>query len=381
MNNKIIKSLVFGIFLFLFLFNLTSRIKALYAAEKKSDKDNAKSDDKKILKEAMFYQKLDNKKVRCNLCPRGCVISDGGTGFCRARQNINGTLYSINYGKIVSMNIDPIEKKPFFHVLPGSKSFSIASAGCNLRCEYCQNWQISQRSPNDVEYEYFKPEQIVDMALKSGSKSIAYTYSEPISFYEYVVDTSKLAKKKGLKNIVVTNGFINKEPLEYMLKYVDGVRVDLKGFNEDFYVKYTSGKLGPVLETLKTIKKSGRWLEIINLIVPGANDNDEDVQKLCKWVKENLGDDVPVHFTRFYPNYKMSDTPPTPESTVIRAREIALKSGLKYAYTGNIYYPDGETTYCPDGTAAIRRKGYFIEKNILKNGKCPDGYKIPGLWK
>ncbi|MEF3280333.1 MAG: AmmeMemoRadiSam system radical SAM enzyme [Elusimicrobiota bacterium] len=333
------------------------------------------------MKEAMYYEKLKDKKVKCNLCPRSCVLSDGQTGFCRARQNIGGTLYTLNYGRVVAMNVDPIEKKPFFHVLPGSKSFSIACAGCNLRCKYCQNWQISQRSPDETEYEEYSPEKLVELALKSGSKSIAYTYSEPVVFYEYMIDTAKIARSKGLKNIVVTAGFINKEPLENLLKYIDAIKVDLKGFNKNFYLKYTSGGIEPILESLRTIKKSGKWLEIVNLVIPGANDNEEDIKGLCNWIKENLGTDVPVHFTRFYPNYKMMDTPPTPLETLVKARDIAKKIGLKYVYTGNINYSEGETTYCKDGSIAIERKGFFVIKNNLKDGRCPSGDKIPGVWK
>lgn len=331
-------------------------------------------------KEAMFYEKLGDNKVKCKLCPRECVLSDGLIGFCRVRQNLGGVLYTLNYGRIASVNVDPIEKKPFFHFLPGSKSFSIAAAGCNLRCRYCQNWEISQRSVDERIDEFIPPEKIVDLAIKSGSKSIAYTYSEPIVFYEYMLDIAKIAKKKGLKNAIVTAGFINKKPLENLLEYIDAIKVDLKGFNDEFYRKYTSGDLKSILETLKIIRKSKKHLEIVNLIIPGVNDNEDDIKKLCLWIKENLGNDIPLHFTRFYPNYKMTDTPPTPKSTLIMARKIALDVGLKYVYTGNIDNPEGEATYCADGSIAIERRGFFVIKNNLKKGRCPDGTIIPGIW-
>ncbi len=377
------KKLIFLIFIIL-LFNLTSgffiKIKNSYSQTQKNESDKKDKSNNKLLKEAMFYKKLDKKRVQCNLCPRRCVIEDGQVGFCRVRQNIEGTLYSLNYGRIAAMNVDPIEKKPFFHFLPGTKSFSLACAGCNLRCKYCQNWEISQRGVAETD-PYIEPEKVVELALKSGSKSIAYTYSEPIVFYEYLIDTAKLAKEKGLKNVVVTAGYINKEPLEYMLKYVDGVKVDLKGFsNENFYLKYTSGKIQPVLETIKTIKKSGRWLEIVNLIIPQANDDEKDIKALCKWIKENIGDDVPLHFTRFYPNYQMQNTPPTPQTTIINARKISLDMGLKYVYTGNIYFPEGEATYCNDGSIAFERKGFLLVKNNTQKGICKDGTKIKGVF-
>ncbi|MCX7641050.1 MAG: AmmeMemoRadiSam system radical SAM enzyme [Elusimicrobiales bacterium] len=338
-------------------------------------------DSKKIkLKKALFYEKLDEKKVRCNLCPRRCVLGDGGIGFCRVRQNIDGVLYSLNYGKIAAINVDPIEKKPFFHFLPGTKSFSVACAGCNLRCKFCQNWQISQRNSTDDDV-FIEPEKLVELAIKSGSKSIAYTYSEPVVFFEYLIDTAKIAKKNGLKNVVVTAGFINPEPLKYMLKHVDAVKVDFKGFNPGFYLKYTQGRVEPILETMKIIKQSKKHLEIVNLVIPGGNDKIEDIKKLCSWIKENLGSDVPLHFTRFHPDYQMTQTPPTPLQTLIEARKIAIDMGIKYVYVGNISYPEGENTYCPDGSIAIERRGFLVLKNNLKNGKCPEGSFISGVWR
>jgi|Deesub1362A_J573_1020465.scaffolds.fasta_scaffold17541_2 pyruvate formate lyase activating enzyme len=344
----------------------------LYFQEKK---------EQRFLKEARYYQKLEGNLVQCNLCPRRCILREGQRGVCRVRENIGGKLYSLNYGKIVSANLDPIEKKPFFHFLPGTKTFSIAMAGCNLRCLYCQNWQISQVAPEQIPYFEMTPEEVVKKALESGAQSIAYTYSEPTVFFEFMLDTAKLAKEKGLKNVVVTSGFINPEPLRELCKYVDAIKVDLKGFNEEFYQKITKGSFQPILKAMKVIKEEGVWLEIVNLVIPGINDNEKDIRDLSLWIKENLGDEVPLHFSRFFPNYKMQNLPPTPLETIIRAREIALEVGLKYVYTGNVRYPEGESTFCPQsGQLAIERQGYFLIQNNLEEGICPSGEKIPGIW-
>ncbi len=378
MTNSLYLKKYFYIFLFInFIFFLEFKHKKIFAKDLIKDKKIKKESN---LKEAMFYEKLKDKKVKCNLCPRGCVLKDGESGFCRVRQNIEGTLYSLNYSKVAAINIDPIEKKPFFHFLPGTKAFSVACPGCNLRCKYCQNWDISQRGASDSIDRFLSPKELVDAALKSGAKSIAYTYSEPTVFYEYVIDSAKLAREKGLKNVVVTSGFINPEPLKELIKYVDAFKIDLKGFNEGFYLKYTSGGLKPVLESLKVIKNSKRHIEIVNLVIPGANDSEEDIRSVSKWIKENLGPEIPVHFTRFYPNYLMTQTPPTSKNTLIVARKIAMDEGLKYVYTGNIDNPEGETTYCPGNKIAIERRGFFLLKNNLNKGKCPDGTKIYGVF-
>ncbi len=376
------KNLYLLVFCVFFIFMLLKSVYNLYADLKKDEenKSNKTKEAGVFLKEAMFYEKLDGKKVRCNLCPKRCIINDGGVGFCRVRQNIDGVLYALNYGRIAALNVDPIEKKPFFHFLPGTKSFSIATAGCNMRCRYCQNWEISQRGV-DKSDEFMEPAKVVELAVKSGAKSIAYTYSEPIVFYEYMIDIAKTAKSRGVKNVVVTAGFINKQPLENLLKYVDAVKVDLKGFNNEFYRSYTAGDLNKILEALKVIKSSGKHLEIVNLVIPGVNDNDEDIKKLSLWIKENLGTKIPLHFTRFHPNYKMMDTPPTPKETLIKARKIAMDVGLKYVYTGNVDNPEGENTYCDDGSIAIERRGFFVLKNNLKDGKCADGSVIAGVWR
>lgn len=337
--------------------------------------------DTSSLREAAYYEKLAGGAVRCNLCPNNCLLAEGQRGLCKVRQNIGGKLYNLAYGKVVALHLDPIEKKPFFHFLPGSQSYSLATAGCNLACLYCQNWEIAQNFPEDVRAKSMSPEEVVAEAKKSGAQSIALTYSEPIAFYEYMLDIAKEAKKQGIQVVVVSNGYIKQEPLRELLKYIDAIKIDLKGFDEDFYQKFTGGHLQPVLDSLKTIKQSGVWLEIVNLLIPGENDSEQEIRAMSQWIKENLGEDVPLHFSRFYPMYKLQNLPPTPEETVIRARQIAKSVGLKYVYTGNITNTEGEVTYCPQsGQVAIKRIGYFVEENNLLNGLCPDGEKIPGVW-
>jgi pyruvate formate lyase activating enzyme len=334
------------------------------------------------LHEASYYEPLADKTVQCFLCPNACVISPSQWGACKARKNIDGKLYSMVYGKIATSHVDPIEKKPFFHVLPGSTAFSIATTGCNMRCLFCQNWDISQAFPADVPAEAATPDEVVTRAVASGARSIAFTYNEPVIAYEYMLDIAKLAKAKGLKTVVVSNGYIEDEPLRELLKYIDAYKVDLKAFNETFYKKFTGGRLGSVLKSLKIIKQSGVWLEIVNLLVPGENDSDDDLRAIARWIKENLGDSVPLHFSRFFPQYKLKNLPPTPPETLVRARKIAMEEGLKFVYTGNIADPEGETTWCPGSKEkAIVRQGYFVTSNNLRNGACPDGEKIPGVWK
>ncbi len=333
------------------------------------------------LKEASYYQKLAGGAVQCQLCPRFCVLAEGETGFCRVRKNIQGKLYSLVYGQPVSVHLDPIEKKPLFHFLPGTAAYSIATVGCNLRCLYCQNWEISQSSPERVESVKMTPEQVVEQALASGAKSIAYTYSEPTVFYEYMLETAKLAREKGLKNVMISAGYINSEPLKQLSPYLDAIKIDLKAFNNGFYKRIVGGELEPVLETLKTIKKQGVWLEIVYLVIPGENDQPEEIKMMSRWIKENLGEDVPLHFSRFHPMYKLINLPPTPEQTVKDLRKIALKEGLKYVYTGNLGDEETESTYCPASKqTAIKRQGYFIKETNLIDGQCFDGEKIPGVW-
>ena len=342
------------------------------------------SEEKLSLKEAMYYKKIDEPKnaVLCGLCPRRCTIPEGKSGFCRARKNIKGTLYALGYSRPCAVHIDPIEKKPFFHVLPKSESFSIASAGCNLRCKFCQNWQISQFSPEETKNAFFTPDKIVEMALKNGCKSIAYTYSEPTNFYEYMLDTAKLARQKGILNVYHSNGYINPAPLKELCKYLDAANIDLKGFTSKYYNELCEGELEPVLETLKILKKEGVWVEITNLVVPGHNDDAGDIKKMCRWIVTNLGVDTPLHFSRFTPMYQLANLPPTPVETLEKARKIAISEGLRYVYIGNVWGHEGESTYCPKcKKVLVKRVGYTIVENNIRNKKCRFcGMNIPGKW-
>ncbi|MBF0571979.1 MAG: AmmeMemoRadiSam system radical SAM enzyme [Candidatus Omnitrophica bacterium] len=329
----------------------------------------------------MYYDKLFGNMVQCRLCPNLCVLAPGQYGTCKARKNIQGKLYSMVYGKIATAHTDPIEKKPLFHVLPGSNAFSIATTGCNIQCLFCQNWEISQAFPFDFATQAASAEDVVRQALSSGAQSIAFTYSEPTISYEYVLDIAKLAKKAGLKTLVVSNGYIEQKPLKELLPYIDAYKVDFKGYDDTFYQKLTQGHLQPVLDAMKTIKQNGTWLEIVTLLITGQNDSDEKIRGLSHWVSSNLGNEVPMHFSRFSPQYKMLNVPPTPEDTIIRARQIAMQEGLKYVYTGNIVYPQGEITYCPiSKEEVIVRQGMFTVSNDLRDGACSDGEKIPGIW-
>lgn len=334
------------------------------------------------LKEAYYYQELGDSDVMCLLCPRECILEEGQRGICGVRQNIKGNLYTLVYGRPVAVHIDPIEKKPISHMLPGSKSFSIATAGCNLGCRFCQNWQISQVLPEDIRSYDLPPEKVVQLALENNCQSIAYTYSEPTIFYEYMIETAKLAREKGLKNVYVTSGYINPEPLRELCKYIDAANIDIKGFTEDYYRQYCLGKLQPVLKSAKIMQEEGVWIELTNLILPTINDDMEKIREMCEWIIKNLGPDVPLYFSRFFPAYKMTHLPPTPVETLEKAREIAQKVGLHYVYIGNVPGHPAEHTYCPNcGRIIIQRVGFFVTSHNLYQDKCPFcGEKIPGIW-
>ncbi|MFC1509627.1 AmmeMemoRadiSam system radical SAM enzyme [Candidatus Omnitrophota bacterium] len=321
-------------------------------------------------------------KTRCLLCPRECELREGDRGDCRARMNINGKLQTLVYGKPCSINVDPIEKKPLFHYLPGTGSFSIATAGCNLHCMYCQNWEISQREPENVRNIDLSPEEVVKHAIDKKCRTIAYTYSEPIIFFEYAADTGRLAHKNNLLNVWVTAGYINPEPLEEAVSFVDAANVDLKGITDKFYKEMSRGTLSPVLNTIKTMKESGVWVEITNLVVPTYNDTKEDFSMLCDWVVENVGSDVPVHFSRFSPMFQLKNLPPTPEETLTQARKIAMSKGIHYAYVGNVPGHEGNNTYCPKcKNIVIGRRGYMITEYNLEGNKCKFcNNQIPGKW-
>ncbi|MBN1822713.1 MAG: AmmeMemoRadiSam system radical SAM enzyme [Endomicrobiales bacterium] len=333
--------------------------------------------------EARYYTTLPTGEVACQLCPRACVLREGQTGNCRVRKNVKGKLQSLVYARPCSVNIDPIEKKPLFHFLPASDTFSIATVGCNLRCVFCQNWTISQAEPDSVDTKELPPEDIVFLARQKKCASISYTYSEPTVFYEYMYDCAFLAREHGIKNVWVTCGVINKKPLEDLCGVLDAANVDLKGFTDATYMKMAAAKLSYVLGTLKTLKERGVWLEIGYLVIPEVNDSDSEIGEMVKWVRENLGDDVPVHFLRFFPMHKLTNLPPTPVASLEKAYNIAKNAGINYVYVGNVPGHPGNNTYCPKcKKLIIERKGYFLAQFHVKNGKCEFcGKKIAGVWK
>jgi pyruvate formate lyase activating enzyme len=332
--------------------------------------------------EARFYKKLPDREIECQLCPRACRLGDKERGYCGVRQNDGGTYYSLVYGKAVAVNVDPIEKKPFFHFLPRSSAFSIATAGCNVNCKFCQNWQISQVRAEQVENSELPPAGVVAGAQRYDCPVIAYTYTEPTVYYEYMYDTSVAARRAGIKNCVVTGGHINLEPLAELVKVVDAVKIDLKGFTQEFYTNYVRGELKPVLEAIKAVHKSGVWLEIVYLVIPTLNDNPDDIRRMSRWLSGEIGPDVPLHFSRFQPLYLVKNLPPTPVSTLESAHEIARQEGLRYVYIGNVPGHAAENTYCPKcRRPVIERFGFEVRTISLERGKCKScGNPIPGLW-
>jgi pyruvate formate lyase activating enzyme len=356
---------------FIHLFGLTKRLKAQIAQ-------------KGLIKRKLspYFTPLPGGEIQCDLCPHQCLIPDGKRGLCRVRENIGGRCYSLVYGNPCAINLDPIEKKPFLHVLPGSTSLSIATAGCNFDCMFCQNWEISLASPEEV-YSYdVSPESVVEKAHEMGARSIAYSYVEPTIFFEYMYDIAHIAKNSGIMNIIHTNGYINKEPLQRLCKVMGAIQVDLKGFTELFYHELCGGNLAPVLETIKTIRKEKIHLEITNLVIPTKNDDMSKLKEMCLWIKRELGPDIPIHFNRFYPLHKLDRLPSTPILTLEKAREVALDSGLRYVYIGNVPGHEAWNTFCSKcGKLLIKRSGYMLEEIHLQEGKCEYcGNLIPGLW-
>jgi pyruvate formate lyase activating enzyme len=322
-------------------------------------------------------------KVQCELCPKSCVIEPGQSGDCRVRINIDGVLRTVVYGFPCSMHIDPVEKKPLFHFLPGTNIFSTATVGCNLHCKNCQNWEISQCNPEDSTASMYGPEQVIELAQRYLCPSVAYTYTDPVVYYEYTLETAKLAKNKNIRNVLVTAGYINEQPWRRLLEYVDAANIDLKGITDEFYRRVCSATLKPVQNALVIAKASGIIVEVTNLVIPTLNDKPEEIRQLSHWIKENLGSDTPLHFSGFYPRYQMVHLPQTSLKTLETARDIAKYEGLEYVYIGNVQSKEGENTYCPGcGKLLIERKIYTILRNELKDGTCPDcGRKIYGVWK
>ncbi|MEA3368937.1 MAG: AmmeMemoRadiSam system radical SAM enzyme [Candidatus Ratteibacteria bacterium] len=336
------------------------------------------------MKEAGFYQSLDNEKVRCALCRHRCLILPGKRGICGVRENRGGKLYSLVYGQLIAQHIDPIEKKPLFHFLPGSLAYSIAAAGCNFRCLHCQNYDISQypRFHQSIIGEKTTPREVVEKAGAARCQSISYTYTEPTIFMEFAGETAKLAKSFGLRNNFVTNGYMTPEAMEYMKGYLDAANVDLKSFRDEFYKKICGARLQPVLETLKFMKKINIWLEVTTLIIPGLNDSEEELKDIAQFITKELGPEVPWHVTQFYPTYEMSHLPRTPVETLRKAREIGKNTGLHYVYCGNVPGDEGENTFCYNcGRLLIRRLSFQIAENRMIRGYCPDcGTAQEGIW-
>ena len=334
--------------------------------------------------EAYLYEALKDKKVKCNLCSHRCIIKDGERGICGVRENRSGVLESLVYGRLIARHTDPIEKKPLFHFLPGSISYSIATVGCNFKCLFCQNADISQM-PSDhngmIIGDYCSPKDVVDAAEKGKCKSIAYTYTEPTVFFEFAFDTAKMAHAKGIKNVFVTNGYMTSEAVHMISPYLDAANVDLKAFNKSFYKEVVKARLEPVKKTLKLMKSLGIFVEVTTLLIPGLNDDKKELEKLALFLVKSLGPETPWHVSAFYPTYRLTDRPPTPVESLVMAREIGIKAGLRYVYIGNVPSEDGENTFCYScGKLLINRLGFSIIKNVLENGRCPYcGAQIHGI--
>lgn len=336
------------------------------------------------MKEAFLYEKLKDSKVRCSLCAHRCTIKDGKRGICQVRENRGGILFSLVYGKIISMNVDPIEKKPLFHFLPASRSFSLSTVGCNFRCLHCQNSEISQY-PREHEGAIIgtdaTPEAIVAAAEQHTCESISYTYTEPTIFMEFAHDCARLARGKGIRNVFVSNGYMTAASVEIIAPYLDGDNIDLKG-DEEFYKNVCGAHVQPVKDTIRLMKENGVWVEVTTLVIPGYNDSDRILADIAEFLA-SVSPEIPWHVTQYYPTYKLNDKPRTPVATLRRARDIGLKSGLKYVYEGNVPGEGRENTYCPAcGILIIRRRGFSIMENKLSAGKCPDcAYPVAGVWK
>jgi pyruvate formate lyase activating enzyme len=335
-------------------------------------------------REAMHYVKL-GRNVNCKVCPNDCILAPGDRSACRVKVNVDGTLYTIAYGNPCAVNIDPIEKKPLLHFLPTTGAFSIATAGCNLRCLNCQNWEISQSRPEETRNYDLPPEKVVEAAKQTGCSSIAYTYSEPTAFYEYMMDTGRLTHEQGLKNVWVTNGYINRRPLEELCGVIDAANVDLKSYDEAIYNRLNGGHLGPVLDTLRTLRDNGVWFEVTTLLVPTYLDDMRMIERMCRWLVKEIGPGHPLHFSRFHPQHKLRHLPPTPVETLRAARDVALNAGLHYVYVGNVALdevPGSANTYCPGcGELLIERRGYLVVRNDIAGGACPHcGRVIEGVW-
>ncbi|UCE23326.1 MAG: AmmeMemoRadiSam system radical SAM enzyme [Candidatus Zixiibacteriota bacterium] len=330
--------------------------------------------------EARYYKKQPGGGIECGICPRHCFVTDLERGYCGARENRGDTYYTLVYGLSCALNIDPIEKKPLYHFYPRTTALSIATAGCNVNCKFCQNWEISQMRPEQTDNLDLSPRALVDMCRQRRVPTIAYTYSEPVIFYEYMYDTAELGHQHGVKSVMITGGYIEQQPLTDLLPHLDAIKVDLKSMREDYYRDVVGGELKPVLDRLIEIKKAGCWLELVYLVVPTLNDTEAEFTELARWVKANLGTDTPVHFSRFFPQYLLKNLPPTPQRTLETAHEICVAEGLQYVYLGNLRGHRTESTYCPGcGKILIGRRGYNIFQYDLNGDLCKHcGKEIPG---
>ena len=339
-------------------------------------------DEMDFVTEARFYEKLPNQKIRCKLCPRVCIVGDGQRGECGVRENRGGVFCSLVHSRVCAAHVDPVEKKPLFHYLPGTTAFSIATAGCNVKCKFCQNWDISQSRPEQIPAEYLPPKRVVELAGQFHCPTIAYTYSEPIVFSEFMMDTADAGHAAGVRSLAVSNGYIQDEPLREAYGRMDAVKIDLKAFSDSFYNKIVCGKLKPVLDTIVALRKLGMWTEIVYLVIPTLNDTDDQFRGLAQWARTNIGTDVPVHFTQFHPDYLLKNLPVTPLATLERAREIAMAEGLNYVYIGNVPAHPAEHTYCPEcGKAVVERNGMSMRKMSIRNGLCRFcNHPVPGIW-
>lgn len=336
------------------------------------------------MREALFYERAGEGRVRCGLCRFRCLIADGHAGICRVRVNQGGVLYTLVYGKAVAEHVDPIEKKPLFHLLPGSRSYSVATAGCNFRCLHCQNYSIAQPDLDPLAIPGYEvsPEEIVRRALDAGCASISYTYTEPTIYFEYALETAKLAAEAGLKNIFVTNGYITAEALAAIRPWLDVANIDLKGHSEKFYHEVVHAMAREVFDSILAYKRLGIWIEITTLVIPGHNDSDDDLGGIASFIAEKVGRETPWHVSAFYPTHKLTQVPPTPVRTIERARRIGLEAGLKYVYAGNVPGSGGENTCCPSCSAVVvRREGYRVKDNLIVGGRCPAcSAAVDGIW-
>ncbi len=328
------------------------------------------------------YYEHTESFVKCLLCAQECMINEGERGKCRTRMNVDGKLRTLSYGHPISVHVDPIEKKPFYHFRPGSSAFSLATAGCPLSCKFCQNWEISQARPEDFPSQFVSPDAVVKATQRNRAPVIAYTYNEPTVFTEYLTDIARIAKKQNISSVLVSCGFMNEKPLEEMCDVLDAIKIDLKGFSKDFYRRVCGAELDPVLRSIKQVARSGVHLEIVNLVVPTLNDSKEMLTELTKWVVGEVGPDIPIHFTRFHPDYQMLNLPPTPEATLEKAYDIAKNNGIRYPFVGNVPGHPGNNTYCPScGKVVISRKGFFITEKHIKENRCEFCREpIAGVW-